>query len=54
MAAFSLSVMTTVGTLDGELRPRSEWVSLLAGIQALLGIGLTGLLGFVIGNRIRR
>ena len=54
VAAFSLSVMTTVGTLDGELRPRSEWVSLLAGLQALLGIGLTGLLGFVIGNRIRR
>ena len=54
VAAFSLSVMTTVGTLGGELRPRSEWVSLLAGLQALLGIGLTGLLGFVIGNRIRR
>ena len=54
VASFSLSVMTTVGTLDGNLRPRDEWVSLLAGLQALLGIGLTGLLGFVLGNRIRR
>ena len=54
LAVFSLSAMTTAGSLAPDLRPRNEWVSLLAGVQALLGIGLTGLLGFVIGNRIRR
>ncbi len=51
---FSLLSMTTSDTRGAGLQPRNEWVSLLAGLQALLGIGLTGLLGFVIGNRIRR
>jgi hypothetical protein len=36
------------------LQPRNEEVHFLTGAQALLGIGLTGLLGFVFGNRIRR
>jgi len=53
LAVFSLSAMTT-SNLSFDLRPRGEWASLLAGLQAMLGIGLTGLLGFVIGNRIRR
>ena len=46
--------MTTSGVASARLQPRSDWVSLLAAVQSLLGIGLTGLLGFVIGNRIRR
>lgn len=54
VAVFSLSSMTTLGAGSTGLAPRNAWVSLLAGVQAALGIGLTGLLGFVVGNRIRR
>jgi len=52
LAVFSLSAMTTIDT--GDLVPRASWVRFLMGIEALLGIGLTGLLGFVLGNKIRR
>ncbi len=52
LARFSLGAMTTMG-LTG-LEPRNGLVELLAGLEALLGIALTGLLGFVLGNRIRR
>lgn len=54
LAVFSLLAMTTSGTPSVGLQPRSEIVYLLTGLQALLGIALTGLLGFVLGNRIRR
>jgi len=54
LAAYSLLVMTTSGTSAAGLQPRNEWVLLLSGIQAFLGIALTGLLGFVVGNRLRR
>ena len=53
LAVFSLLAMTTQGSPVGLL-PRNETVQFLTGIEALLGIGLTGLLGFVLGNRIRR
>jgi uncharacterized protein YjbI with pentapeptide repeats len=52
LARFSLAAMTTMD-LTG-LEPRNGLVELLAGLEALLGIALTGLLGFVVGNRIRR
>jgi uncharacterized protein YjbI with pentapeptide repeats len=54
LAVFSLLTMTTLGGSSAGLQPRGEWVSLLTGIHAFLGIALTGLLGFVVGNRIRR
>jgi uncharacterized protein YjbI with pentapeptide repeats len=53
VALFSLLVMTTVGP-EGGLAPRSDLTLVLMGIHAFLGIALTGLLGFVLGNRIRR
>lgn len=49
---FSLSAMTTLESAG--LEPRNGLVELVAGSQALLGIALTGLLGFVVANRIRR
>lgn len=51
---FSLLAMTTSGSPAVGLMPSSEMVHALTGIQALLGIALTGLLGFVLGNLIRR
>ncbi len=54
LAVFSLLAMTTSGSPVVGLLPRSESVHLLTGTQALMGIFLTGLLGFVVGNRIRR
>ncbi len=53
-AIFSLMAMTTSGSPVVVLQPASERVHILTGTQALLGIGLAGLLGFVLGNRIRR
>ena len=52
-AIFSLLVMTT-GSPEGGLAPRGDVTLLLMGVEAFLGIALTGLLGFVFGNRIRR
>jgi uncharacterized protein YjbI with pentapeptide repeats len=52
-AIFSLLVMTT-GSPEGGLAPRGDLTLLLMGVEAFLGIALTGLLGFVLGNRIRR
>jgi len=51
-AMFSLGAMTTMDPVG--LEPRNNLVQLAAGIEALLGIFLTGLLGFVAANRIRR
>ena len=52
-AIVSLLVMTT-GSPEGGLAPRGDLTLLLMGVEAFLGIALTGLLGFVLGNRIRR
>ena len=49
---FSLLAMTT--SESAELVPASHTVEFIRGFEALLGIALTGLLGFVVGNRIRR
>ena len=54
LAVFSLLAMTTSGSPAVGLLPRTEAVHLLTGLEALCGIFLTGLLGFVVGNRIRR
>jgi uncharacterized protein YjbI with pentapeptide repeats len=51
-AIFSLGALTTMD--PAGLEPRSNLVQLFAGLEALLGIFLTGLLGFVVANRIRR
>ena len=52
LAVFGLGASTTMD--PNGLEPRAVWVQFVAGFEALLGIGLTGLLGFVLGNRIRR
>ena len=54
MAVFSLLALTTSGSPVVGLQPRDQFVHFLTGVQALLGIGLTGLMGFVAGNRVRR
>ncbi len=54
LAIFSLMAMTTSGTPSVTLSPAGEYALLISGSQALIGIFLTGLLGFVAGNRIRR
>lgn len=54
LAVFSLGAMTTSGAESAALVSANLYVKLLTGIQALSGIFLTGLLGFVAGHRIRR
>ena len=54
LAIFALMAMTTSGTPSAFLAPSGVLALLLAGTQALISIFLTGLLGFVAGNRIRR
>lgn len=54
VAIFSLLAMSTSGSPSIGLEPSSVLVHLFTGMQALLGITFTGLLGFVLGNRIRR
>ncbi len=49
---FSLAIFTTQTPFNAV--PRTEVVQLFTGLEALIGIFLTGLLGFVAGNRIRR
>ena len=51
---FSLSAMTTSGGSGAGIEPRNDAVRVLAGLQGLIGIALTGLLGFVAGNLVRR
>jgi hypothetical protein len=54
LALFSLTSMTAPGNPPDYLVPRNEWAYLLSGVQTVLSIFLTGLMGFVAGNRIRR
>lgn len=53
LGVFSLMAMTT-SSAPPSLQTCDQSVYFLTGIQALVGIALTGLLGFVAGNRIRR
>jgi hypothetical protein len=54
LAMFSLLTMAQLDTGQAGLEPANEYVYLLSGIEALCTIFLTGLVGFVVGNRIRR
>ncbi len=54
VALFSLTAMTAPGNPPPYLAPANEVGYVLASVQALVSIFLTGLLGFVAGNRIRR
>lgn len=54
LATFSLLAISTSGSPVVRLLPSHEWVHLLTASEALLGIFLTGLLGYVVGNKIRR
>ena len=53
VAIFGLVAMAT-GSPELGLLPRDRFALLLTGLHVFLGIALTGLLGFVLGNRIRR
>lgn len=53
VALFSFLCMTS-GAPSGELAPRDDIALMLTGIQLFIGVALIGLLGFVLGNRIRR
>ncbi len=48
---YMLDVLTTADY--SELSPRNDLVRFVSGLMAMLGISLIGLLGFVVGNRIR-
>jgi uncharacterized protein YjbI with pentapeptide repeats len=54
LAVFALFSMITSAQPPVGLLPANEYARLLTGMQALLGTTLTGLLGFVLGNRMRR
>jgi uncharacterized protein YjbI with pentapeptide repeats len=54
LALFSLTAMTAPGNPPGWLAPRNAVTYIFSGAQTLLSIFLTGLMGFVAGNRIRR
>jgi len=49
---YSGGALTTFGV--DTLRPANDWIRALSILESVVGIALTGLLGFVLGNRIRR
>jgi len=49
---YSGGAFTTFGV--DTLRPANDWIRALSIFESVVGIALTGLLGFVLGNRIRR
>jgi len=49
---YSGGAFTTFGV--DTLRPANDWIRALSILESVVGIALTGLLGFVLGNRIRR
>jgi uncharacterized protein YjbI with pentapeptide repeats len=53
LAIFSLLAMTT-GSLGIRLLPRNDLALTIVGMHVFLSVALIGLLGFVLGNRIRR
>lgn len=53
VSVFALTALLTGGN-PGDLQPRNDFAQILIGSQAFLGIALTGLLGFVVGTKIRR
>jgi uncharacterized protein YjbI with pentapeptide repeats len=53
LAIFGLLAMTT-GSIGMRLLPAHDLALILVGLHLFLGVALVGLLGFVLGNRIRR
>ena len=53
LAIFSFMAMAASEPPNG-LTPSSTSMYLLTGVQTLIGVALTGLLGFVLGNLVRR
>jgi hypothetical protein len=49
---YSGGAFTTFGV--DTLKPANDWIRALSIFESGVGIALTGLLGFVLGNRIRR
>jgi hypothetical protein len=49
---YSGGAFTTFGV--DTLRPANDLIRFLSILESMVGIALTGLLGFVLGNRIRR
>ncbi|HBI43313.1 MAG TPA: hypothetical protein DDY78_10720 [Planctomycetales bacterium] len=54
LAVFAMFSMITSAQPPVGLLPANEFARLLTGVQALLGTVLTGMLGFVLGNRMKR
>jgi uncharacterized protein YjbI with pentapeptide repeats len=54
LAVFTLFSMITSAQPPVGLLPADEYARVFTGVQALLGMVLTGLLGFVLGNGMRR
>jgi uncharacterized protein YjbI with pentapeptide repeats len=54
LGTFALTSMTSPEGPSVGLAPRDASVHLFTGFQVILSVALTGLLGFVLGNRIRR
>ena len=54
IAVFALFSMITSAQPPAGLLPANEYARLLMGVQALIGMVLTGMLGFVLGNRMKR
>ncbi len=54
LLVFSFLAMASSGDAASGLASGGEWTHLLSGVQALIGVALTGLLGFVAGNLVRR
>jgi hypothetical protein len=54
LAVFTMFSMITSAQPPVGLLPADEFARLLTGVQALLGTVLTGMLGFVLGNRMKR
>lgn len=52
LSLFSLGSMTTMA--PNGMEPLCPWVEFATRVEALLAIALTGLFGFVLGNRVRR
>jgi hypothetical protein len=53
LAIFGLLAMT-IGSIGMRLLPAHDFALVLVGVHVFLGVALIGLLGFVLGNRIRR
>lgn len=51
--AMLTAVLRVVGQSPANMTPANEWAELLLGLESLAVIGLVGLFGFILANRIR-